>query len=184
VWDDAQLSAGLESVLLAAAGPVSVAELARLFAVSRSRILAALTGLSADLTRGIRLQVHGDRAQLATAPEFSEVVQRFLGTTKPPPLSRSALETLSVVAYRQPVTRPEIEHLRGVNSDRAVESLLARGLIEERGRRDTVGRPMEYGTTFGFLEYFGLTSLEELPPLPADEPSQAAPGLLGLRDRR
>jgi segregation and condensation protein B len=126
--------------------------------------------LRCSLCSGIRLQVHGGKAQLVTAPENAAVVQRFLGTAKPPALSRAALEALTVIAYRQPVTRSEIEAARGVNSDRAVQTLLARGLIEERGQRETLGRPMQYGTTFGFLEYFGLASLDELPPLSEEQP--------------
>jgi segregation and condensation protein B len=124
-------------------------------------------------------------AQLVTAPENAEVIQRYLGAAKPPALSRAALETLSVVAYRQPVTRPEIEAARGVNSDRPIQTLLARGLIEELGRRDTVGRPVEYGTGFGFLEYFGLESLDQLPPLEPEQPwERSDPAAFGMRRSR
>lgn len=127
------------------------------------------------------MQVHDGSAQLVSAPENVEVIHRFLGTAKPASLSRSALETLTIVAYRQPVTRPEIEAVRGVNSDRAVHTLVSRGLIEERGRRDTMGKPSEYATTFSFLEYFGLRSLDELPALPDNGASGATPTDLGLR---
>lgn len=122
-------------------------------------------------------------AQLVTAPENVEAVQRFLGTVRPPALSRAALETLALIAYRQPITRSEIEMARGVNSDRVVQTLIARGLIDERGRRPTLGRPMEYGTTFAFLEYFGLGSLEDLPPLNAEEVPHAEPEMLGMLSR-
>ena len=183
-WDDRQLLSAIESVLLAAAGPVSLAELAHLLGVPRARVGSAVARLSSELTRGIRLQVQSGEAQLATAPENSEVVRRFLGTTRLPALPRAAMETLSVIAYNQPVTRPEIEQARGVNSDRAVESLLQRGLIEERGQRATIGRPIEYGTTLAFLEYFGLLSLDQLPPLPSEEPPQAGAGIIGMRQPR
>jgi segregation and condensation protein B len=115
-----------------------------------------------------------------TAPQNVEVVQRYLGSEKPAPLSRAALETLTVVAYRQPVTRAEIDAARGVDSDHAVRKLLARGLIEERGHRDALGRPVEFGTSMAFLEYFGLMSLDELPPLP-EEADLLDPTGLGLR---
>jgi segregation and condensation protein B len=120
-------------------------------------------------------------AQLVTAPENVEAVQRFLGAAKPPPLSRPALETLTIIAYHQGATRPEIEAMRGVNSDRSVQTLLARGLVEELGQRDTLGRPMQYGTSFGFLEYFGLASLEDLPPLESSDQTELRSESLGLR---
>ena len=91
-------------------------------------------------------------------------------------LSRAALEVLAVIAYRQPATRAEIEAIRGVNGDRAISTLLARGLIEEVGRRETVGRPVMFGTTLGFLEHLGLRSLEDLPPVPRSSDDDSSPG--------
>ena len=181
---DAHLTSALESVLLVATEPVTVTALAAALQQPRARVLGALHVLGDVLTGGIRLQVDRGRAQLVTSPENAEVVQRFLGISRPPALSRSAMEVLAVVAYRQPVTRPEIEAVRGVSSDRTVQTLLARGLIEELGRRDTVGHPIEYGTTFGFLEYFGLSSLDVLPPLEGDEPQYVDPSSLGIRPAR
>jgi segregation and condensation protein B len=119
--------------------------------------------------------------QLVTAPESREAVQRYLGAARPPAFSRAALEALTVVAYRQPVTRAEIEAARGVNSDRAIHTLLARGLIEEVGQRQVIGRPMQYGTGFAFLEYFGLSSLADLPRIDQLEPPQADPTAIGMR---
>jgi segregation and condensation protein B len=165
-WDDDGLRSSIESILLVAGGPVTVQAIAAALYVSRAHAARLVEELRDRAEGGIRVQLHDGAAQLVTAPENVEVLHRFLGTAKPPTLSRSALETLTIIAYRQPVTRPEIESIRGVNSDRAVQTLVARGLIEERGRRDTVGKPTEYGTTFAFLEYFGLTSLDELPELP------------------
>jgi len=174
-----QALSAIESVLLVAAEPVSVATLSRVTGLVRSEVRACLEFLAADLRRGIRLQTDGSSAQLVTAPENVEIIQRFVGVERAPALSRPALEVLSVVSYCQPVTRAEIEEARGVNSDRVLQRLVARGLIEETGRRSTPGRPVEYGTTFGFLEQFGLGSLEELPPL--RENVEESPETIGLR---
>jgi segregation and condensation protein B len=179
--DDEALASALESILLVAGEPVSISSLAASLGEKRQRIQHAARQLHSRLGGGIRLQMTAEDVQLVTAPENEEDVRRFLGVMRLPPLSRPALETLTVIAYRQPSTRAEIEAIRGVNSDRVVQTLISRGLIEQVGRRDTVGRPAEYGTSFGFLEYFGLASLDELPPLP-EEPSQDAdPTQLGLR---
>lgn len=178
--DESKLSA-LESLLLVSGGPASLRSLAEAAGIPRRDIDEALKAVAQRLTGGIRLQVHDGQAQLVTAPENLDAVHRFLGTTRPPPLSRPALEALAAVAYRQPVTRAEVEAARGVNSDRAMQTLLARGLIEERGRRDSPGRPVEYGTNFGFLEYFGLSSLDDLPALDNVAEPSADPIQLGLR---
>ena len=124
----------------------------------------------ADLTvaytgRGLCLQRIGNRVQLTTTPEAAPYVERFLGLEARTRLSRAALETLAIVVYRQPITRPEIESIRGVSSDSVLRTLLSVGLVEEIGRAPTVGRPILYGSTFEFLQHFGLSSLEELPPL-------------------
>jgi len=103
--------------------------------------------------------------QLVTAPEAASYVERFLGLEARTRLSRAALEALAIIAYRQPITRPEIEAIRGVSSDSVLRTLLRVGLIEEVGRASTVGRPILYGTTFEFLQHFGLRSLHELPDL-------------------
>lgn len=189
---DDRLRSELESLLLVAGGPVSVFALARVTGVPRAQVAALLTEFQRTWRGGIRLQLHEGEARLVTAPENVEIVHRYLGTARPPPLSPAVLEALTVVAYRQPVTRGEIEATRGANSDRAVQTLLARGLIEERGPKPTLGRPMRYGTTFGFLEYFGLDSLDDLPPVPDEEdldgrrlgwrrpsPAEAPPGADG-----
>lgn len=178
--DEGLLSA-LESLLLVSGGPASFASLAEAIGISQREVEGGLAELARCLTRGIRLQIHEGQAQIVTAPENSEVVHRFLGTSRPAPLSRPALEALAVVAYRQPVTRAEVEAARGVNSDRAMQTLLARGLIEERGRREVPGRPAEYGTTFAFLEYFGLASLDDLPPFSEEVEDAAPPVQVGFR---
>ena len=117
--------------------------------------------------RGIRLVSSGERVQLATAPESGRLVARYVGVDGYR-LSPAALETLAIVAYRQPVTRGLIERIRGVDSDHVVRGLLHRRLIGEQGRADTPGRPILYVTSFEFMERFGLTSLDDLPPLDGD----------------
>jgi len=167
------LAARVESLLFVADVPVSVGRLAEALEVTAGRVERALADLEAAYAgRGLRLQQAGNRVQLITVPEAAPYVERFLGLEAHTRLSRAALETLSIIAYRQPVTRPVIEAIRGVSSDSVLRTLLSVGLIEEVGRAPTVGRPILYGTTFEFLQHFGLCSLDELPPLnsmPASE---------------
>jgi segregation and condensation protein B len=113
--------------------------------------------------RGIRIQQKGDRLQLVSAPEAGPHIERFLGIEISGRLSTASLEALSIVAYQQPVTRAQVEAIRGVHSDSVLRTLVRRGLIEEVGREESVGRPILYGTTFEFLQQFGLGSLQELP---------------------
>jgi segregation and condensation protein B len=183
VPDDALISA-LESILLVAAEPVSIAALASATGQPKSAVTAALGELEVSLTRGIRLQCQDGMAQLVSAPENTEAVQTFLGVVRPRPLSRAALEVLTVVAYKQPVTRAEIDAARGVSSDRPLQTLIGRELVEEKGHRSGPGNPAEYGTTFAFLEYFGLSSLAELPPLEESQVESVAPDAIGLRGNR
>lgn len=156
----------LEGILFVADRPVALAELAQALEAPRDAVERALAEIDAACRdRGVRLQRNGGHVQMVSAPEAAEAIQRFLGLEASARLSRAALESLSIIAYRQPLTRPEIDALRGVNSDGVLRTLLARGLVEPVGRRETVGHPVEYGTTFQFLEYFGLGSLADLPPL-------------------
>ncbi len=178
--DDEALSSVIESILLVAGGPVAISALASALDSPRRRILSALDDIDHRQRHGVRLQLHGNEVQFVTAPENSEWVHRFLGSARPPPLSRGAMETLALIAYRQPITRGEIEVARGVNSDRAVQTLLARNLIEELGRRETPGRPLLYGTGFGFLEYFGLRSLKDLPSILPDTGQSVDAETLGM----
>jgi len=158
--------ARVESLLFVADGPVSVGRLAAALEAPPGQIERAVSDLEAAYAgRGLRLQRMGSRLQLVTAPENAPDVQRFLGLEARTRLSQAALETVAIIAYRQPITRPEIESIRGVGSDSVLRTLLSVGLIEEVGRAPTVGRPILYGTTFEFLQHFGLRSLDELPPL-------------------
>jgi segregation and condensation protein B len=163
---DSALAAHVVAVLFAAAGPLSRGDLARLLELSSERLDEVCQSLRESPPLGLAVQFHGDQVQLTTAPTSSPVVERFLGAPPPVRLSRAALEALAVVAYRQPVTRGDIDAVRGVNSDSAVTTLLGRGLIGEVGRRESVGRPALLATTPECLSYLGLRSLDELPPLP------------------
>jgi segregation and condensation protein B len=160
------LRALVESLLFVATEPVAVEPLAAVLEVTPERIEEALQSLSNEYAgRGLRLQRKGERVQMVTAPEAAEPVRRFLGLELGAKLSPASLETLAIVAYRQPITRAQIEAIRGVSSDGVLRTLVSRGLVEEQGRLEQVGRPIIYGTTFDFLQQFGLSSLEELPPL-------------------
>lgn len=160
----------LESVLFVASGPVSTHRLATALEISPGAVGALLHNLEAQYrARGLRLQWTGNNVQLTTAPEASSVVERFLGLEVTTRLSQAALEALAIVGYMQPVTRPQVDQIRGVNSDAALRTLLSKGLIEEVGRMETPGRPILYATTPEFLQHFGLASIEELPVLEQDE---------------
>ena len=156
----------LEAVLFVAAQPVSLNQLASAMEITVAEVEQGLLELEGKLTnRGLRLQRHGGWIQMTTAPEIAERIERFLGLETTSRLSRAALETLSIIAYQQPVTRPQIEAIRGVSSDGVMKSLLGKGLVHEIGRTEGPGRPILYGTTSDFLQHFGLNSIKELPSL-------------------
>lgn len=164
------LAVKLEAILFVAAEPVTTAQLAEALDVAASVVERGLNELDASLlTRGLRLQRHAGRVQLTTAPQLAELIERFLGLEATSHLSRAALETLAIIAYQQPVTRPQIDSIRGVNSDSMMKSLLNKGLILESGRADGPGRPILYSTTPEFLQHFGLNSILEMPPLAKPE---------------
>jgi segregation and condensation protein B len=172
---DALTEGQLEALLFVAERPLSRRELATLTGASGETIDARLGDLEVTLeSRGIRLLVDADRVALATAPEAGLLVGRYVGR-EPTRLSPSMLETLAIVAYRQPVTKAGIERIRGVDAEYAIRGLLHRRLVVELGRADAPGRPFLYGTSFDFLERFGLTSLEELPVLDAAVAQRLAP---------
>ncbi|MBI4672983.1 MAG: SMC-Scp complex subunit ScpB [Chloroflexi bacterium] len=177
--DKPELKTLVEAFILVSDGPVSLETLAQALQQDLVTIEFVVAELEGDYAmRGIRLQKMRDRVQFVTAPEVSEYVQKYLGLDTAPRLSPAALETLAIIAYRQPITRPQIEAIRGVNCDAVVHTLLARNLIEAVGELETVGHPTIYGTTFDFLQYFGLTNLEQLPPLP-DNMMPVLPAILG-----
>ena len=166
----AELSASVEALLFVAAEPVSPVHLATIIEITTSEIEELLDKLQETYQdRGICLQWHAGKVQLTSSPEKGELIERFLGLETSSRLSRAALETLAIIAYRQPVTRPNLDAVRGVNSDGVLRSLLNKGLIQDVGRSEGPGRPILYGTTSDFLRYFGLKSLGALPPIKSNE---------------
>jgi segregation and condensation protein B len=167
-WIDEKLKAILESLLFAAGEPVTLAQLAHaLEQVPRERIRKTLSEMAAEYVscgRGLVLDEIAGGYQLRTVSEHAVYVRRLL-SAKPPRLSRPVLETLAIIAYRQPITRPEIEQLRGVDTGGVLDTLMDRDLIKIAGRKEAPGRPMMYTTTPAFLELFGLKDLESLPDL-------------------
>jgi segregation and condensation protein B len=166
IVDQHQVESLLESLLFVADEPVAVSQLAKVLEVGVKSIEEALERLRAEYSqRGLRIQRKGERVQIVTAPEAAPHIERFLGLQLSGKLSTAALETLAIIAYQQPITRAQIEAVRGVNCDGVLRTLSRKGLIEEIGRLEQAGRPILYGTTFEFLQYFGLQDLAELPPL-------------------
>jgi len=165
------LCALLEALLFVAPGSVTALQLATALELPVAAVERGLDELETiyaaqERQRGLRLQRYRGRVQLTSAPQAATVIERLLGLdTTGGRLSRAALEALAIIMYKQPVTRPQIDAIRGVNSDGVLKSFLSKGLIQEVGRAETPGRPILYSVTSEFLQYFGLNSLAELPPL-------------------
>ena len=160
------IAAAIESLLFVSGRPLDYAELRKLLDVDDAGLTSGLQILNELLEnqgRGIRLQRLGEQVQLVTAPENARYIAALLDLPMTARLTTAAMETLAVISYRQPITRAQIEAIRGVNSDRAVASLIQHGLVVEIGRAQTIGRPALFATTPEFLQQFGLTSLEQLP---------------------
>lgn len=164
-----ELKAIVEGLLFASGDEgMTVKQIMKILEVEEDTVLHLLDELTYDYEhtmRGMQLMKSHDVYHLTTKPEHSQYFKKMYVTQEATRLSQAALETLAIVAYLQPITRVEIEEIRGVNSERALKTLQARLLIDEVGRKDTVGRPILFGTTKEFLTFFGLSSLEELPPL-------------------
>lgn len=166
----------LEAILFVAGEPVAVADLARALEVGEMEIMHAVEALERECERrGVTVRRYGDHLRMETRPEYAPYVERLLQPVQRQTLSQTAMETLAVIAYRQPVTKGEVEQVRGVKCDYSVQSLLHKGLIKEAGRKEALGRPILYATTDRFLEHFGISDIRELPPLPdvhekVDEP--------------
>jgi segregation and condensation protein B len=166
--------AALEALLFVAEKPLSRREIGALAGTDGATVDARLGDLEVSLrTRGIRILIDSERVELATAPEGGALVARYVGADAVR-LSPASLETLAIVAYRQPVTKSAVERIRGVDSDYTIRTLLHRRFVVELGRSEAPGRPFLYGTGFDFLERFGLTSLDELPPLDVDVAARLA----------
>ncbi len=173
------LPALLEGLLFVASEPVTSGQLAQVLEMTPTQVEKGLAQLEEQLKgRGLCLQRHAGRVQLTSAPEMADAVERFLGLEATSRLSRAALETLAIIAYQQPVTRPAVDMVRGVNSDGVIKSLLSKGLLQEVGRADGPGRPILYGTTPEFLQHFGLNSLSEMPALDLPDNTDADVELL------
>ena len=157
----------IEALLFAAPGLTSVDQLAQATKMKRKDVEVAMVTLRTHYSElhGIRLQEVKGQFQLITAPEFAADIEAFLGLEVTARLTQAALEALAIIAYKQPTTRPEIDSIRGVNSDGVVKSLLSKGLIEELGRSEAPGRPIFYGVTPEFLQHFGLEGLDQLPEI-------------------
>jgi segregation and condensation protein B len=173
------LPAQLEALLFVASEPVAPGELSEVLGTSVKAIEAGLDELGKRLEEGgLRLQRHSGRVQLTTAAAAAPSIERFLGLEARSHLSRPALETLAIIAYSQPATRPQIDAIRGVNSETMLKGLLLKGLIYEMGRSEGPGRPILYATSPDFLQHLGLNSIAELPALQAPEPAGSADEML------
>jgi len=158
--------AKIEGLLFVSSGLVSVYQLSKALDISEGEVEANLDKLQEHYKQachGLRLMRVKSKVQLTTSPEISQTVETFLGLETTSSLTHAALEALAIIAYKQPVTRPEVDVIRGVNSDSVLRTLLSKGLIEELGRADAPGRPIYYGTSPAFLQYFGLETLDALP---------------------
>ena len=167
-----QYQAAMEAVLFASGEPVSLARLAEVLELDEETALRLVEDLKNDYnTRpgGLGIVRLDDRYQMVTRRDYAEYIRKTMDIRRNTPLSQAAMEVLAIVAYNQPVTRAFIEQVRGVDCGAVVQGLAAKGLIEEKGRLELPGRPLLYGTTADFLRCFGVSSLNELPPLPQKE---------------
>ena len=174
---EGNLKGRIEAILFVAGEAVTVKELARALQTEEKAVKAELNAIRDEYDydqRGFLLKRFGDKVQLATRPLYAQDVLRLLQPVQQQSLSQAAMETLAVAAYKQPVTRAEVEQVRGVKCDYSLQSLINKGLIKETGRKDTIGRPILFGTTDEFLSHFGLEGLEYLPPLP-ENPQESSP---------
>ncbi|MBR6164698.1 MAG: SMC-Scp complex subunit ScpB [Clostridia bacterium] len=169
---EGNLKGRIEAILFVAGEAVGIRDMAKALQIDEKALQEALNEIGSEYDyeqRGFLLKRFGDKVQLATRPLYSDDVLRLLQPVQQQSLSQAAMETLAVVAYKQPVTRAEVEQIRGVKCDYSLQSLMMKGLIQEAGRKDTIGRPILYATTDMFLSHFGIRELEDLPPLPEDE---------------
>lgn len=171
-----KIQSAVEAILFAAGEPVELQKIASVFDIEPELADRILYNLAAELDErnsGICLLRLGDKYQLSSRTEYAEIIRDFLELRKNTPLSGAAFEVLAVIAYNQPVTKSFVEQVRGVDCSGVITTLCQKKLIEERGRLDLPGRPLVYGTTPEFLRVFGISSLDELPPLPANEQERA-----------
>lgn len=174
----------VEAILFVASAPVTPSQIGEALSLDLKTVEDALAELMKIYSdgRGISLQWHGGRVQLTSAPQYAAEVEQFLGLEATGKLSKAAVETLAIIAYRQPITRPGIDSIRGVSSDGVIKSLLSKGLIQEVGRAEGPGRPILFATTAEFLQHFGLSSLAQLPPFEIPESDQETKNNTILKD--
>lgn len=156
----------LEGLLFLWGDPLSLEDLSNICNTKKNDIKEALQSMEEKMKekdRGLILKYYEDKVQLVTKPILNDYASKLVDKKKPNKLSNSSMETLAIIAYRQPVTRIEIEQIRGVKSTSSIETLLKYGLIEEKGRLDQIGKPILYGTSLAFLQQFDLTSIQDLP---------------------
>lgn len=155
----------IEAILFVSSGSIPLDQLSKFLDLTNSDFLSLIDEMNKAYSEnhGLRIMIHNQRAQLTTDPVLATKLEEFLGLEITTTLSRAALETVAIIAYKQPITRPQIDEIRGVNCDGVVRTLLSKGLIQEEGRAESVGKPILYGTTEDFLHYFGLQSIEEMP---------------------
>lgn len=180
--DEGNLQGRIEAILYVAGEPVPVRELARALNLETDELNHELDRIrdAYDFEqRGFVIKRFGNQVQLGTRAMYAQDVIRLLQPVQQQSLSQAAMETLAVIAYKQPVTRAEIEAVRGVKCDYSLQSLTVKGLITEVGRKDTIGRPILYGTTDMFLSHFGIRDLNDLPPLPEKETENELPVEIG-----
>ena len=170
--DDPMLEHIVEALLFVADRPITSEEMQEATGAGLAEIERSLQSLKERYaSRGIRIVVHGDSYQMCSAPEASRYCRNLLGLNATPKLTKASLESLAIIAYNQPATKAQIDHIRGVNSESPLSLLISRGLVASVGRGDQIGRPMLYATTVRFLAYFGIESLDDLPE--ADLPAPA-----------
>ena len=173
--DQTGLTGIIEAILFIKGEPIAIDDLVSGLGSTRADVesaLAALRDNCAAGARGLMVNRHGGTVQLTTRPELAPYIEMVLQPPTKQALTQTIMETLSIIAFRQPVTKPEIEAIRGVKCDYSVQFLLARGLIAESGRREALGRPIEYITTDEFLRHFGIESIDELPAAPLAEEAE------------
>ena len=180
----ASIGSVVESLLFVAGRALDLADLRKLLGVSEEELRSAVADLAASYARdgrGLRLQQLGMQVQLVSAPENARFVAALLGMPTHARLTTPALETLAIIAYRQPISRAQLESIRGVNCDRALATLLQHGLVMEVGRATTVGRPILFGTTLEFLQQFGLSGIDALPAVAFPEEIARADAAQAIR---
>ena len=168
VNDPGEMAGAIESILFVSGEPVPLSQLAMAVGTDTSTALSVVEGLKdryAAEKRGISIIPLGDGYQMCSNPDYFKYIQRLYANVKKKALTQPLLETLAIIAYKQPVAKAQIEDIRGVNADHAVNRLMEYGLVEEKGRLETPGKPIIFGTSDEFLRFFGFSSLKELPPL-------------------